>query len=60
MLQNVTNTTIEILAVLTKSLFSIAGLVSAILFIHLCMNSKKRTLHDQLAKVVVLDLKPNR
>lgn len=52
---NFTNTTtMAILSILVKSLYSIMGLVSCIIVIHMFMNSKKRALHDQVAKVVLL------
>ncbi|WP_208895143.1 RDD family protein [Ureaplasma diversum] len=54
--KNTSSTLVEILSVLTKSLYSITGLISSVVLIHMFMNSKKTALHDQIAKVVVLDL----
>lgn len=54
--KNSSSTLIEVLSVLSKSLYSITGLISSIVLIHMFMNSRKTALHDQVAKLVVLDL----
>lgn len=53
---NISDTTVQVLSILMRSLYSILGLVSCIIVLHMFMNSQKRALHDILANVVVLDL----